>query len=215
MNQWNKIYEEEGKGYEYYNILEPHEDIKKVIVWFRKNKIRDVLDLGCGAGRNLIPLAKKSFSLSGLDLAPAGFRFIKDSLRKEKLKANLEVGSIYKKLPYSNSSFDAIISVQVLQHGTEKQILKAIEEMKRVLRPGGLIFITLCGRLSNGKVRLFLVKTAEKVAPNTYKPMQGNEKGLTHFIYNKQRIAKHFKDFEMLHSWKDSRDYYCFVAKLK
>lgn len=215
MNQWNRIYKEEGKEYEYYNILEPHEDLIKVVKWFRKQKVKHVLDLGCGAGRNLIPLAEKGFSLSGLDLAPEGFKFIKDSLKEKNLKADLKVGSIYEKLPYKKDSFDAIVSVQVLQHGTEKQISKAIVEMKRVLRPGGLVFITLCGRLSNGKVRLFLVKTAKKIAPNTYKPTQGNEKGLTHFMYNKVRIAKHFKDFEMLESWKDSRDYYCFVGRLK
>ncbi|HAU66064.1 MAG: Methyltransferase UBIE/COQ5 [Candidatus Uhrbacteria bacterium GW2011_GWF2_39_13] len=215
MSQWNKIYKEEGKGYEYYDISKPHEDINKVMKWFREYKVEDILDLGCGAGRNLIPLTKEGFELSGLDLAPEGLKFIKDDLKKNRLKADLNVGSFHKKFPYNAASFDAIVSVQVLQHGTEKQILEAIEEMKRTLRSNGLVFITLCGRLSNGKVRLFLVKTAKKIAPNTYKPTQGNEKELTHFIYNKERIARHFKDFEMLELWKDSKDYYCFVAKLK
>lgn len=215
MNQWNKIYKKEGREYEYYNILEPHEDMGRVVKWFQKHNTQEILDLGCGAGRNLILLVEKGFRLSGLDLAEEGFTFIRENLAKGKLKADLRIGSFYNKLHYGNESFDAVLSVQVLQHGTEKQILEIIKEIKRILKPGGLIFITLCGRLSNGKVRLFLVKTAKQIAPNTYKPTQGNEKGLTHFIYNKQRIAKHFKDFDMLDQWKDSKDYYCFVGQMK
>ncbi|MBU4314923.1 MAG: class I SAM-dependent methyltransferase [Candidatus Portnoybacteria bacterium] len=213
MNQWNKIYKDEGEAYGYYNILKPHEDIDKVIKLFTKHNVNDVLDLGCGAGRNLIYLAKKNFNLSGLDLAPEGLKLIKKDLSKNKIKADLAVGSIYNKFSYQDESFDAIISVQVLQHGTEKQILKAIDEIKRILKPGGLVFITLCGRLSNGRVRLFLVKTARQIAPNTYKPTKGNEQGLTHFIYNKTLIQKHFKDFKILNQWKDSKDYYCFVGQ--
>ena len=215
MNQWNKIYKGEGEKFKYYDINKPHEDLSEVTKFFKKNNVEKILDLGCGAGRNLIPLLQSGFEVSGLDLAPDGLKIIRKKAKQEKLKTDLKLGNIYDRLPYADNSFDAIISVQVLQHGTEKQILTAIEEIKRILKPGGVVFITLCGRLMNGKVRLFLVKTAKKIAPNTYVPTQGNEIGLTHFIYNKDRIRKHFKEFKMLKSWKDERDYYCFIAENK
>lgn len=213
MTQWNKIYKTEGKRYEYYDIFKPHQDMKMVAKFFDDHKVRKVLDLGCGAGRNLVFLAKKNFEMSGLDLAPDGLKLIRKTLKQSNLKAELKTGSIYNRLPYADNSFDAIVSVQVLQHGKEKQILKAIKEIKRVLSPWGLVFITLCGRLSKGKVRLFLVKTAKQIAPHTYKPTQGNEKGLIHYIYNKKEIQKHFKGFKILKLWKDEKDYYCFLAQ--
>jgi len=215
MLQWNKIYKKEGKKYGYYNIFKPHEDMSKVLTIFKKQNVKRVLDLGCGAGRNLIYLSKKEFDMYGIDCAPEGLKIIKENLKKEKTSCSLKLGNIFNKLPYKNNFFDAVISVQVLQHGKVNEIKKAIKEIERVLKPGGLIFITLSGRISKGKIRECLVKTAKKIAPRTYVPTMGNEKGLTHFIYNKKVIKKHYYNFKILKIWKDSRDYYCFIAQNK
>lgn len=215
MKQWNKVYREKIDKYKYYNVVLPHEDISKVERFFRKNKVSRVLDLGCGVGRNMIPLIEKGYSLSGIDIAEDGVRKLETILEEKKLKADLYIGNILKKLPFDNNYFDAIISVQVLQHGTEGQILNTISEIKRIIRPKGFIFITLCGRISNGHIRHCLVKTAKIIAPRTYQPTKGDETGLTHFIYNKALIKKHYRDFKILDLWKDKRDYYCFIAQKK
>ena len=215
MLQWNKIYKKEGIKYKYYNIFRPHENMPDVSHFFKKQKVKRVLDLGCGAGRNLVYLSKKGFDMYGTDYAPEGLKIIKEKLKKEKTSCRLKLGNIFNKLPYENDFFDAIISVQVLQHGKVNEIKKAIKEIKRVLKPEGLIFITLSGRISKGKVRDYLIKTAKKIAPRTYVPTKGNEDGLTHFIYNKKLIKKHYYNFKILKIWKDSRDYYCFIAQNK
>jgi len=215
MLQWDKIYKKEGKKYKYYNIFKPHEDISKVSDFFKKQKVKRVLDLGCGAGRNLIYLSKKGFDMYGIDCAPEGLKIIKERLKKEKRKCRLKLSNIFNKLPYENNFFDAVISIQVLQHGKVNEIKNAIKEIERVLKPGGFIFITLSGRISKGKVRPYLIKTSKKIAPRTYIPTMGNEKGLTHFIYNKKIIKKHYYNFRILKIWKDSRDYYCFIAQNK
>ncbi|MGV8086934.1 MAG: methyltransferase domain-containing protein [Candidatus Woesearchaeota archaeon] len=213
--QWDNIYGKKGEKYEYYNIFEPHKDMAEVSKIFSKNKINTVLDLGCGAGRNLFFLTKTGFTTYGMDYAPEGVKLLKSKLKSLKLKSDVIQGSFYDPLPYSDSMFDAVISVQSLQHGTEKKILAAITEISRVLKPNGLIFITLAGRVSKGKVRYCLVKTAKKIAPNTYLPTIGDETGLVHFIYNKEIILKHFKNFNILKMWRDDKDYYCIVARKK
>jgi len=213
MKAWNKIYKNDSARYSYYNLYEAHEDLESVVGILKKNKVETVLDLGCGVGRNLIPLVKQEFSVSGIDYAPEAIKQTSEILKKENLKAQLIEGDIYKILPYKNDFFDAVISVQVIQHAYEKDILKALKEIYRVLKPGGLIFITVCGRISKGKVRPCLVKTAKNVASHTYIPTEGNEKGQVHFIYTKDLISRHFAGFKMIKMWKDSRDYYCFIAK--
>ena len=215
MLQWNKIYKKEGVKYKYYNIFKSHENMPDVLVFFKKKGVKRVLDLGCGAGKNLIYLSKKGFDMYGIDCAPEGLKIIKERLKKEKTICSLELGNIFNKLPYKDNFFDAIISVQVLQHGKVNEIKKAIKEIERVLKAKGLIFITLSGRISKGKVRDYLIKTAKKIAPRTYVPTKGNEDGLTHFIYNKKLIKKHYYNFKILKIWKDSRDYYCFIAQNK
>lgn len=214
-NQWDKIYKKEGDKYKYYDIYDPHPDIDKVVKIFKKNKVQKVLDLGSGAGRNLWYLVSKGFDLYGIDLAAEGIELTKKYLKKKKLSAELKVGDVFKKLAYLDNFFDAIVSVQVLQHADEPTIKKTIKEMERILKPGGLLFATLCGRCSKGKVRHCLVKTAKKIAPFTYLPTQGSEQGLTHYIYNKDRIEKHYKNFKISEFWLDDKDYYCFVGQKK
>lgn len=213
-NQWNKIYKRDGKKYKYYDIIDtPHSDLEKVMRIFKKAKVKRVLDLGCGAGRNTWSMAKNGFEVYGLDLAKDGIDLLKKYLKSKNLRADLRMGDIFNPLPYPSNYFDAIISVQVMQHGREKDIKKSLKEVARILKPKGLIFITLCGRVSRGQVRFCLVKTAKKIAPNTYVPTQGSEIGLVHFIYNKELIRKHYKDFKIIDMWRDDKDYFCFIAK--
>lgn len=212
MSQWENIYKKGGKDYKYYDVMKPHEDIDKIIKIFKEKGVKRILDLGCGIGRNLLCLAQQGFEVYGIDMSEEGIKFTKESLKKRGLKANLRIGNIFEKLPYPDNFFDAVVSVQVLQHGSLNQIRKAIAEIERVLKPKDLLFVTLCGRYSKGKVRYCLVKTAKKIAPRTYVPTIGDEMGLIHYIYNKQILKKHYKNFKIIDLWKDSNGYYCLLG---
>jgi SAM-dependent methyltransferase len=209
MLQWDAIYKRGPKAYKYYDLLHPHEDMPRIAAFLKARKARRVLDLGCGSGRNFFYLDRFGFDVAGIDIASAGIR----AIRKRLKRTDARVGDIYKPLPYPHASFDAVISVQVLQHSTAPSIKRAIQEMHRILRPGGVIFVTVGGRISKGKVRFCLVQTARRIAPNTYVPTDGGEKGLTHFIYNQKLLREHFKGFRTLGLWKDSKDYYCLLAQ--
>jgi SAM-dependent methyltransferase len=108
-----------------------------------------------------------------------------------------------------------VISIQVLSHSGEKGILCAVSEINRILRQGGLLFVTVPGRISNNKVRECLVRTAKKIAPNTYVPTKGDETGLVHFIYNKKLILRHYSLFRIKKIWKDEKDYFCVLGEKK
>ena len=208
MKHWNRIYQN-PEEYTYYDLGTPHEDLSYIASSFNERGVSTILDLGCGSGRNLFFLHEKAFFLSGIDIAPEGIR----TIRKRIPDADVRVGDIYEPLPYPDASFDAILSIQVLQHATEDKIVCAINEMERILRPGGFIFVTVCGRYANGKERYCLVRTARKVASHTYVPTIGEEKGLTHFIYTKRKLREHFSNFRTIEQWKDSRDYYCLLVQ--
>ena len=96
--------------------------------------------------------------------------------------------------------------------------------MERVLKPGGLIFITVRKR----KFRKFYPKSTiiEKygkqksryriIGPRIYAPIEGGEKGLPHYLFNKELIRKEFKNFKIHDIWIDSdRRHYCFLGELK
>lgn len=213
--KWNDIYKKNPADYKYYDINQPHQDMPLVEKELRRLNAKRVLDLGCGVGRNLFYLLDKGYELTGFEYAPEGLKNIREKLKKEKKTAELAFGSFYKRLPFKDAHFNSVVCVQSLQHGTEKEIRAGIKEIERVLAPKGVIFITLAGRTSKGKVRLFLVKTAKKIAKNTFVPTQGPETGLTHFIYTQALIRKHFRNFDIKKIWRDDKDYYCFIAHKK
>ena len=218
--QWDKIFKQYGKVF-----AKPQEDIPKIAKLLKKKGIKKVLDLGCGSGRHLVYLLKRGFDVYGIDNAPEGIKIAREWLRKEKLKSNFKIRDIYQKLPYRNKFFDAIISIQVLHHNKIAKIRKLIKEIERILKPGGLIFVTVRRKkikklwprskitegLSSGMVR-----TRDKViAPRTCVPIEGREKGLIHYLFNKSLLRKEFKNFKIYDIWVDSRRHYCLLGELK
>jgi ubiquinone/menaquinone biosynthesis C-methylase UbiE len=219
MKQWNEAFKKHG-----YIFTERHEDIDNVVKLFQEHSVRRVLDLGCGSGRHTVYLAKKGFDVFGIDIAEAGIKLTKDWLRKDNLKVNLKMGNIYKKLPYNDNFFDAVISTATLHHEKIENIHKAIGEIERILKPGGLIFITFRKRkFRNFHPNQTIIEKYGKqrynykvIAPRTYVPIEGGEIGLVHYLFNKELIRKEFKNFRIPKIWVDSNGrHYCFWGQLK
>lgn len=219
MKQWNKIFLKHK-----WVFFEPDKEIEEIKELFQKHNVKKILDLGCGSGRHIIYLAKNNFDVYGIDIAEAGIKLTKEWLEKENLKANLKIGSIYKKLPYPNNFFDAVISTRAIHHERIEKIRKAIHEVERILKPGGLVFVTVRKR----KFRRFYPKHSiiekygkqetryEVIGPRIYIPIDGGEKGLVHYLFNKELIRKEFHNFINNRIWIDSeKRHYCFYGELK
>ncbi len=95
-----------------------------------------VLELGCGDGKTLASLISNGFKTTGIDVSPSA---IKLARKKVGRKAKLIVGNICD-LPFSANSFDAVVAVHVLDHLSSIERRKAVIEIARVLKKGGLIF---------------------------------------------------------------------------
>ena len=99
--------------------------------------VRRALDAGCGTGGMLSWLSQYtgSGSVVGTDLSETALEFCRARDQKE-----LAQGSIAK-LPFADSSFDLVTSFDVFQHVLDKGDVRAIAEIYRVLRPGGIAFV--------------------------------------------------------------------------
>src|SRR4051812_18964995 len=100
-----------------------------------------LLDVGCGPGSITRGLAERLApgQVIGIDTAEAVLRSAREDAAARGL-TNLEYrqGSVYE-LPFEDGSFDAVYAHQVLQHLREPA--RAVGEMLRVLRPGGLLAV--------------------------------------------------------------------------
>lgn len=92
-----------------------------------------LLDLGCGyEGRLLKKISSKISSGTGIDIA-VDKNFSDDKIRLLSYDLNSP-------LPFPENKFDAITSLASLEHLNDPK--KALEEMFRVLKPGGILLLT-------------------------------------------------------------------------
>lgn len=103
-----------------------------VVLPFARGK--DALEVGCGTGLILSRVAHEARRAEGVDLSPGMLELAK--------KRGLDVreGSATE-LPYPDASFDVVYSFKVLAHVPD--IEKALSEMARVCRPGGVVLAEL------------------------------------------------------------------------
>ena len=99
----------------------------------------DVLELGAGTGMNLSHYDEGLASLVLTEPEPAMLRRLQPKALKQAPNAKVVQASA-EDLPFEDASFDAVVSTLVLC-GVDDQA-RALQEAKRVLRPGGrLLFI--------------------------------------------------------------------------
>lgn len=102
-----------------------------------------ILDAGCGSGSFLPWLADLVGStghIAALDLAPDNIAVVEARLADWRLATPVEtqVGSVLD-LPYPDASFDAVWCANTSQYLTDVELEQALAEMRRVVRPGGLV----------------------------------------------------------------------------
>jgi len=118
-----------------------------------------ILDLACGYGRLTIPLAKAGYDIIGIDLAQNLILEAKFQAKKQGLKIRFDVGSMTR-LPYKPEFFDKIFCLWYsFDHLlTKSEQVKALNEMYRVLKFGGLAFL----EVSNGERKKYVKKLKEE-----------------------------------------------------
>lgn len=112
----------------------------------RFDAYRTVLDAGCGAGRNLVWFLRNRFEVFAVDRDEASVLRVRQLLAD--LAPHLPPERVQRAgvdaLPYGDGSMDAVLSSAVLHFARDQAHFDAmLNEMWRVLRPGGLFFARL------------------------------------------------------------------------
>ena len=93
-----------------------------------------LLEVGYGSGIFLPELARHADRLVAVDVHPESAR-VQDMLRRLEVDAELRRASLFE-LPFEEGEFHGLVCVSVLEHLTELD--RALDELRRVLRPGGV-----------------------------------------------------------------------------
>ena len=157
------------------------------VLFFRQNKIKKILDLGCGTGRNTSYLKNGGFDVLGCDVSSEALNIAKKNV----------AGVFFEQCPMSSLSFpddlfDGVVCNHVLQHGMINDIKKAVDEIYRVLRPNGVILLEVASTESSKYLK------GTEVETNTRINVGGSDGHVPHHFFTKEEIQEFFKFFEIL-----------------
>lgn len=102
-----------------------------------------VLDVGCGPGRLALDLVERvgpTGSVRGVDAGEEMVRRATAKAKRQGLPAAFQV-AFAQHLPFGDASFDGVACILALHHVADDDQLAAVEEMYRVLRPGGRVLL--------------------------------------------------------------------------
>lgn len=146
---WSEVYKKYNDQKE--GFLWPNETLIRLmkgnyIQKFNKDYNRKkILDIGFGNGNNLLFFNTLGLELYGTEVQEDICKLVKEKLKNLGIETNLSVGT-NRNLPYQENYFDYIASWNVIHYeNNEEDIIKAIKEYHRVLKPGGRFFISTTG----------------------------------------------------------------------
>ena len=115
-----------------------------------------VLDVGCGTGDDLVYLATHfdRLNLTGVDGDPKVLAIAKNKSKKRGLAVKFRA-SLAEALPFTSNSFDVVWSSLMIHHLPTPIKLKALKEMRRVLKPGGKLYLIDFDLIKNCLLRNF------------------------------------------------------------
>jgi len=107
------------------------------------SKLGDVLDFGCGCGRVLAGwvMHGSPMRLCGCDYNPALVAWCNNNISE----ATVRVNRLGERIPFEDSSFDLVYLLSVFTHLTVAEQKRLVGEFRRILRPGGYVYVTFHG----------------------------------------------------------------------
>lgn len=193
MTKWNELFEKEE-----YRWREPDVNVAKFVKYLKEKGSHKILDLGCGVGRHIVYLSKEGFSVWGTDVSSKGLKYAREWLREEEIKVRLKKSDMTK-IPFPDEYFDGVISVNVLHHNVLPNVKKAVVEIERVTKKGGVVLLTLVS------TRDYKYGSGNEIEKNTFIVGKGFESGEVHHFFDKREVKnllRRFKVMELKHSEK-------------
>ena len=138
-SSWQRI--DEKRLMEY---AERKEQADPILETLKSRKAQTVCDAGCGCGAYVRRLAQQGFTVKGFDVSGRAVEIAEDLLEKSGLTAELRTASVLK-TGYPDNEFDTVVCRDVLDHIPKEEAERAVAELYRITKPGGIVLMTLDG----------------------------------------------------------------------
>lgn len=134
------------------------------LVNFPSYRGKKFLEIGCGAGIDLVRFARAGAEVTGIDLSNTSIELARKNIEQNGVTADLHIMN-GESMQFPDSSFDVVYAHGVLQYTADAK--QMIAEIYRVLKPGGEAIVMVYNRYSwlNFMNRLTRVPLEHEDAP--------------------------------------------------
>jgi SAM-dependent methyltransferase len=146
------------------------------------------LYVGCGNGRNYLPLVDAGLDLLGLDVSPEAIKRLVE--RRPTLSPPRLICQDFRTFQPPRLRFDYVIAIQVFQHGGDADVTAHLANVAALLRPGGLFFL----RVNSASTQVYHAHTVVErhaLGGFTVRYDDGPKRGLRiHFFSEAELLAR-------------------------
>jgi SAM-dependent methyltransferase len=163
---------------------------------------RRVLDVGCGAGTDLVRFARGGAVVTGIDLSASAIGLARENFAQQGLAADLREAD-GERMPFDDATFDLVYAHGVVQYTASDRALVA--ECRRVLKPGGEAIFQVYNRISwlNALSKLMKVPLEHEDAPVLTRYSAGEFRALLTGFRDVRLVEERFPVKSRLHGgWK-------------
>lgn len=177
--------------------LVPEPPVVSSVPFLRRFGVQEVLDIGCGIGRHSLYLAEQGFTVTGVDLSARGLNIAREAAAESDLSIDFQHAG-FTELPFPDRRFDMALAWNVIYHGDDAIVRQALDEVRRVVRPGGFLLATMIS------TRHYRYGEGKEIRPGTFVVDDDDEKAHAHFYCDEHRLLELLDGFRIF--WLQDRE---------
>lgn len=156
---------------------------------------KSILDLGCGTGRNSNYLADIGNTVIGIEISKTAITLAKNRAKEMGVNVDYRLGDIGESYDIKDNSVDIVIDVTSSNSLNEKGRVVYLNEINRVLKTGGYLFVRALCKDGNKNVKNLLKQSPGR----EYDTYVMKDMGLTERVFSREDFVKMYgKYFKIL-----------------
>ena len=175
---WDALYDERGPQLDNWKFIQRKLRVEELLASEKPGRL---LDVGCGTGPMAPAFLQRGWEFHGLDIAPKMIEHARRRFSNEP-RARFCVGKI-EQANFESNHFDAVIAMGLLEYLNDVELVAAMKEMARVLKPGGVMIVSVIQPRSLDHVMRLALALPTRCLKPVYMKLRGKKfdlDGLSH-----------------------------------
>ena len=137
---WNKVYSSDSAFFG----ENPSDFAQMCYRDINKHRVKKLLELGCGQGRDTIFFAANNLDVYALDSSTTAIENLSEKIKEKNISVGLKHFDARQGIPFSNNFFDTIYAHMFYNMGfTDEELKFLFIETSRVLKNNGLLYFSV------------------------------------------------------------------------